>query len=238
MIIPQTIKKLNKKLIKYSDELEVCVKKNKSRKLFLKLKKQQIDTDREISRLIVGILDDSNENFRRVADKNYKLLYNNNFKFKTTQKGMSLFGTHASLLDGYIHDNGFAYCQTKKTNFPLFSLFADFEYPSRFEGFIDCLGNILLEVKQTKYGCEKRVPMAFDSRIFNNGKIILDTTDLDPDFFSEGKHIISNIIGSPFAHKEDELLLFLENKRILINMINDFRNENNLYVITNHHELY
>jgi len=90
---------------------------------------------------------------------------------------MSITGSHATVLKGRIHENGHIYCQTEKTNFPIFNIFSEFTFPSAFKGKVDCLGNVHLMKSETGMALIKSLPKQLEGLITEDGNITIETAE-------------------------------------------------------------
>lgn len=235
MKTPKKIKKLERKLISTAKKVDKYEQNlNFSRKFFYEHKKMQLDLNFEINRLLVPILEEQNPEFNKIARENYLLLINDNFQFKTAKTGRSLFGSLAAHYYGRLRENGHIYCQAKRTNIPL--PFSKYEYPKRFVGTIDCIGNVRIKLVSSGHALVKRVPKSFESFITKNGKIEIFSTEREHDLISQGVHIAAEIIGNPFVDKPKEYEQFFENRKKLVILLDEFRIANGIEIMRRNDE--
>ena len=145
--------------------------------------------------------------------------------FKTYQEEMSYAGSYAKTLHGKLNNNGHIYCNAITTNNWLLSPFAKYYFPSEFMGTIDCIGNV--RVKATKIGAAfiNRLPSELSARITSNGTIKLTTIKTEGDFFTQGKILISKIIGQYTFKDSEQANCFYENKKLLLSIIEEYRRQ-------------
>jgi len=222
-ISDKAVAKRDRKLQKISNKITRYQNARKPNFLILKLKQEHLNLNNELNRLITLRLERENDEFKEIAKRNCNLLRNSNLVFKTSRQGMSLTGSYVNLMKGRLHNNGHIYCHTEKTNISLLNPFADYYFPSKFEGKIDCLGNVELHKTATRSALFNRVPIKLEGEITENGTIKVSTTEREHDFISGGKHIISRIVSSyTFANPNDENEFF-ENRNLLVDMINEYK---------------
>lgn len=220
------IEKLEKKYSKLCTKLGGLDEFGESRSIFVRYKQEEIALKNTINKLLAPVLEESNDEFKRIANENYALLKNLNFQLKTRTIAGSIFGYYSSELQGNINANGVVYCRTKKSNFPIINLFASFEFSSKYKGEIDCLGNIILRTVSVGGALIKNLPSSFTGDVQNNGKdILVETNVRDNDFTLGGKMIISEIVGNPFGKQIDKKKQFFANKKRLEQIIDEYRND-------------
>ncbi len=218
------IEKLEKRYNKICIKLSCLSEFGASRKTYIKYKQKEIELKNIINQLLTPILEENNPEFKRIANQNHELLKSLNFKLKTRTTGASLLGYFTSEMKGSINHNGVVYFKTKKTNFPIIRLTSSFEFPSKFKGEIDCLGNIKLQATLVDAAFLKTIPSTFIGTIEKNGReIIVETTDRDYDLTFSGKLIVSEIVGNLFEKQNNNKGLFFSNKRKLESILEEYR---------------
>jgi hypothetical protein len=221
-----TIEKLEKKYRKVCEKLNGLNEFGDSRINFIRYKKKEIELKNSINQLLIPVLEESNSEFKRIANENYKLLKNLNFQLKTRTIAGSIFGSYSPELQGNINQNGVIYCKTIKSNFPIMNPFVSFEFTSKYKGEISCLGNITLRTVKVDGALLKTIPSTFTGTIQKNGKnILVETNVCDNNFSLGGKTIIAEIVGNPFGKQIDKKELFFSNKKKLEEILNNYRNE-------------
>jgi hypothetical protein len=225
LIRDKEIIKKEKKIREIEAKIVNYRKSRVSRSIIVKweLKYQELNNylnNRLNERLILE--DDSYKDFSK---KNIKLLRNNKIIFKTSRNGVSITGTHATVLKGKIHKNGHIYCQTEKTNFPIFTMFSQFSFPSAFKGRIDCLGNVRLMKSETGMALIKNLPKKLEGLITEDGIITIKTTEREGDIFSNGSYMISRIVSTYAFEDEQTEQEFFSNRNDLLGMIKDYKNK-------------
>lgn len=218
------IEKLEKQYINVCEKLSCLNEFGATRKTYVKYKQKEIKLRNNIYQLLTPILEENNLEFKQIASQNYEILKNLSFKLKTRTVGASLLGYYTYEMQGSINPNGVIYCRTRKTNFPIFRLFASYEFPSMFKGKIDCLGNIKLQAVSVDNAFLKTIPNTFTGTVEKNGRdIIIETNDRDYDFTLSGKLIVSEIVGNPFGKQNSIKDLFFSNKRKLESILEENR---------------
>jgi len=222
MKFEKQIKRLERKFSKSYSKLKRYEGKGYYRDLYLKQVKKCNELKSEIYNLIAPILEENNEAFKIIAQKNYELLENSRLNCKTHKTGWSAYGSFTTQLRGKIENNGLFYCKTRTTNLP-FRPLMNFEYPSKFEGYIDCLGTVRLITVETEKAAFKTLPNKFSGTIDNKGRVVMSTEERETDILSGGRMIISEIIGNPFGNSQEKKEQFLTNKKELILLIEAYR---------------
>jgi hypothetical protein len=214
-------KNLERKYSKTCAKLSRYSRNGPGRSNYLKYKKRKTDLTYQIYRLLIPIIENENEAFKKTANENYNLLKNEKINFKTHKQGLSLLGYISTKLNGRIRNNGLIYCKTEKTDLPFFRFFAPSKVPHKLEGRIDCIGNISLVTKSTQIDLVKTLPLNFHGYIDSNGRIKITANKFETDI--SGKSIISQLVGNPFLNQPEKQHQFFKNRQKLIEMLENFR---------------
>jgi len=181
------------------------------------------ELNNETNRLCAIKLESVSNDFSKIAKHNYELLQIQKIIFKPYKEEMSYAGSYANILHGKLNKNGHIYCNTKATNNWLFNPLAQYFFPSEFKGQIDCLGNVRLKTSRVGAAIFDRLPSELEGSINSDGEMILKTTKTEGDFITQGKVLISKIIGSYTFKSLENSNEFFMNSQSLLEMINQYR---------------
>lgn len=219
-------KRLNKKLARVSKKVNKYFDSKEYRRLYLKYAEEEAEIKTKIYNILIPHLLISDPAFSKIAEENVALLLRDNIVAETRRINYSFSGYHASVLEGTLRRNGLFYCNTLKTNFPIFTFFAQYQFPKKFIGTINCLGFIHLEAIETDYSLFKTLPKKFIVNITSRGRITIETIENEYDVLSNGKMIISQIVGKLFSQDSDKIEQFYFNRSRLIEILELYRQNN------------
>lgn len=186
-------------------------------KMLDQIKKLKFDQETEI----MNYLEKKDDLFNKTLNANFDLLENDNIIFAVSKEGGNPFTFYETELQGNIHQNGYLYFETKKTN-NFFNPFSSLLYPTKYSGIINYFGetNVIASEKNIKmFG--SRVPQKFKGSIDSNGNINFKT--IKSYFEFDGHFFVRKIIADPFSGDESKRITFIENRIALKNLITDFR---------------
>ncbi|MDA9072202.1 hypothetical protein N9J85_00770 [bacterium] len=203
MIAVKKIIRLERKIVKLELKINRLKKREASPTTLNTYRSKISELNNEINRLCCINLEISNSNFAKIAKESYNYLAIDHLAFKTYQEEMSYSGSYAKTLHGKLNSNGHIYCNAITTNNWLFSPFAKYFFPSEFTGTINCIGNVRVKATKIEPAFINRLPSELSARITSKGTIKLTTTKTEGDFFTQGKILISKIIGQ-YTFKDSE----------------------------------
>jgi hypothetical protein len=187
------------------------------RKIQRKINKLSYDQETNI----MNYLEQTDKAFIALLNQNFDLLQNNHVVFNVSIENNNFLYSYETELEGSIHDNGYIYYLTKKTN-NFLKPFASLQYPQVYSGVINYLGESVVTVVEKKF-CAffARVPEKFIGSIDENGNVNFSpvTSFLDID----GHGYVEQIIGDPFSGNETKRNQFISNKTSLHKIISDFK---------------
>lgn len=184
-----------------------------------KLKK--LEYNQETS--IMNYLEESNRSYELIAQENFDLLINDNIEFVVMSEQNAMFASHAVEMKGSVHNNGFFYGYTSETDAFMFKITKHF-YPLSYTGIINYMGESELQISKKKYTfIGSKVPKKYRGSIDYYGNLTMDT--IDTFFELDGSIFVTSIIADLFSGNVEKRDKFLNNKNLLQNEINDFRNE-------------
>ncbi|MCT4637777.1 MAG: hypothetical protein N4A72_08715 [Bacteroidales bacterium] len=216
----ETLVALERKYYKQSVKANKLKNNKLSKKKYVAAFNKAADTKQQINKILLPLFMVHNQEFKDIADKNYKIVDNKNLKLKTRKTGRPLIGYRADVLSGSINKNGLIYCNIKEVATGLREPYSNYIFPSHFTGYINCLGYVYFQVSRTDYSMFKTLPKTFSCKVYDNGKADMHTEDRDYEFLSE--EVVTEIIGTIFS-SISEKDSFFENKAKLIEIINDYR---------------
>lgn len=217
MIDFSNIRYREKKIRSLLSELGQVEKRRQKKKLEINLFKIQAFQDREVRMF----LEQNNKNYQSLAFENFNLLKGDNIEFKVTGESGNPFSSYSIELSGSIHENGYLYYTTSKTNF-LYSIIQACTYPKNYRGIINYLGESkasIVERGHLIFG--GRVPQSFRGFIDSNGNIGFNT--VESYWESGGHYFINTIISDPFKGDNNKRTRFNLNRSELKNMVKIFR---------------
>jgi hypothetical protein len=208
-------KELEIKLLKYS--IASLSDYNKPKRITRKIKELSLDQDTAV----MNYMESNDKKYFELAEQNFELLENDNIEFLSKSESWGIVRSFEKRFKGSVHDNGFFYANTVKTNFIIFN-FQRHLYPKQFNGFMNYLGEG--EVNVTKTGFRffgSRVPQNYIGSIDRNGNLEFHTAETywEPD----GITYVTSIIADLFSGNHEKRRMFLQNKDSLYSMISDFR---------------
>ena len=205
------------KLPELAGLLEGCTTDRDRKKRTRELK--QLEYDQETA--VMEYLEANDAVYRKALNDNFDLLVNEDIDFVVTRESGDPFSSYAKELSGDIHDNGFLYFTTRRTNFVISSIQSGF-YPLSYSGLINYLGesSVLVEKKGYKF-LGSRVPQKYKGSIDNLGNVHLKT--VESYWESGGSYYVNNVMADPFSGDEAKRRLFLENRTELKRKISEFR---------------
>lgn len=216
-------------LLKKREELAIIEKRRWRKRKISRLKKEIKTLNRLQFDAAFEIVSHQNPRLKELAKANYELFQNSQIQFKVTKSDTTYFSSYTKELKGSIHNNGFIYCKSTKTSWELLDKFQHYlayvnfgVYPRQFNGGINYLGEIHLEV--TKYGYTyfgSRVPRAFSGEIDKLGNVIISL--IENDWEPNGDHYFSRLIADPFKGNETKRQQFIRNKDVIINEVSRCR---------------
>lgn len=186
-----------------------------------KLKFQKLNN--YLNKCIIQRLIAEDESIKKIAKQNVELLKCSKLVFKTSRNGISFTGSHVTLLEGSIHENGHIYCEAKKTNLSIFNPFSQFSFPSAFNGCMDCLGNITLTKSETGTAFINTLPTKLEGEISDDGMVLIKTTERESELLGSRNYFISRIVSSYVFDSEIIRNEFFRNKEKLINLVVEYR---------------
>ncbi len=168
-------------------------------------------------------LSETDEEYKNTIQKNYELLKTKNIVFTVYHEEFSFFGNHTKTLEGDIHQNGYSYSKSGKTNLKNFD-FDKTEYIEEMKGKIDYWGKLNLKTTKTKFAMFKNLPKKFIGEIGSEGAIEIRNVENDLKIISPSVNI-GKLIANHFGNDENKNQEFNSNKLYLKNRIEDFRKE-------------
>jgi|GEM_PF-6677326 len=223
MIKEKNIKKLERRLKKVEKQLDKLQGKEASPNYLNNYRLKISDLNNEINRLCCINLEISNPDFKRIANENYRCVQSHDIVLKTYKEEMSYMGSYANTLNGKLKNNGHIYCNTQTTNNWIFNPFARYLFPAEFTGTMDSLGNIRLKASKIDAAFINRLPSEFIGEIDSKGKMKLKTSKTEGDFITQGKILVSKIVGEYLFESDAKANQFYSNKQELLNRIKDYR---------------
>ncbi len=174
-------------------------------------------------RLLKNKLIETDQEFNEKHQENLNLLKGEELIFNVTGKGRDQFSSHALQLEGRIFPNGFLYVDTGETNTNLGGMSSGV-YPEEFEGVIDSLGRIKLQMTKSGFAIlGGRVPKKFKATVSESGHVKLIM--IDSEFEFTGNYFINNLMCDPFNKDSVKRHKFISNKKKLTQKIRVLRNE-------------
>jgi hypothetical protein len=196
--------------------LDVTASTRKKKQIQDKLKKLSFDQDTDVMNYLL----ENDKNYFALTEQNIDLLINDNIEVNVTKEDWKLNSTHATALEGKIHDNGIFYGRATERNFPFLNFAGNF--PKEYKGTINYIGEAMLRI--SKRGWQiigGRVPKQFIGSIDKEGRMRIVTANSYWEF--EGNACVGTIMADLFSGNTDKKHRFIENKDELYNMIADFR---------------
>jgi hypothetical protein len=192
---------------------------NKSEQKKLRKQLQQLNYDQDTA--VMNYLETNDNSYNALTQENFDLLINGHIEFVVTRENWGFFRSHATKLNGDVHENGFFYAQTTKTDLALFSFQKGF-YPLGYRGLVNYFGEADLIITKRAYKFfGSRVPQKYIGSIDPEGNIQMKTTETY--WETEGSIYVNKIIGDFFSGNSAKRQTFLKNKEKLKTKILEFR---------------
>ena len=151
--------------------------------------------------------------FKQKHFENMRLLMGEDLIFKVVNTGFDQFSSFALQLRGGLLPSGLLLVNTLETNTSIGG-FAKGVYPIEFEGIINSLGKINLQMSESKLAIiGGRVPSKYKGTISESGYVKL--TMLDSTFEFTGSNYFSQLVCDPFKKDANKRREFFENKKVL-----------------------
>jgi len=214
------IKRLERKYRRFIKKRDKYDPNGRFRKVFIKYTKKAEVFENEIYKIIMPILKLENIEFIEISKENMTLFRKGQFKFKVRASGATPASSYATALKGVIRKNGLAYCKTTSSNISVSGI-TDMMFPSKYVGSIDCIGNVILRAGGVGFALIRTLPQNYVATISQNGTLNLEV-DKNNNVYSGQSTILSEIIGNPFASREDAERFF-ENRKKLMKIMDDYR---------------
>jgi hypothetical protein len=148
--------------------------------------------------------------YNSLTKENFDLMINDHIEFVVTSEDWGIFKSHATELNGEVHNNGFFYAQTTKTDFALFN-FQKSSYPLGYQCIVNYLGEVDLTISNRGYVFfGGRVPQKYIGSIDSKGNIQMKTTETY--WEHDGSIYVNKIIGDFFSGNSEKRKKFLDNK--------------------------
>jgi hypothetical protein len=166
-------------------------------------------------------LEENDKEYQALTNKSFDLMSNNKVEFKVWEEENGIFSSHATKMKGSIHDNGFVYTDTTKTNTVVLGIEKGL-YPLEYKGVINYLGEVELNISKT--GLELiggRMPENFKGTIDNDGNITIQTDQSE--WQVTGYFYINKMIGDIFLGNHEKRDEFLENVNLIKTKIKEQR---------------
>lgn len=129
----------------------------------------------QINRSIL-FLEKENQEFIDLYNQNFDLLKCDGFQLVVTQEEGNPFSSYSKELVGDIYPNGYLYLTSVKTNF-LFSSFQSGFYPKQYGGIINGLGKMQARATKLGFILlGGRLPQKYEGKIDCDGNILVNTT--------------------------------------------------------------
>lgn len=212
------LEKKHNKLLNKADK----IKNNRyRRKEYLSLLKSASETKQSVYKLLVPIFTEHNKEFREIATKNLELTGNRTLNLSAKRIIGNYKSYSSEAFNGIVDKKGYVTCtplQIPPSNDPL-----DFSYrcPKLYKGYINCLGNIHLEIKKRDNLFFQRFPEKYECKIDDKGEITLEVTKSIKPY--PDKEIPQGYIFGAIFRNISEKNSFFENRAKLIDIINDYR---------------
>ncbi len=213
----ENIKIKEEQIQKLTIELNKISNGRKRIKMLDQIRNLKFDQETEI----MNYLEKNDALFNKILNANFGLLENNNIIFAVSKEGGNPFTYYETELEGNIHQNGYLYFETKKTN-NFFNPFSSLLYPTKYSGIINYLGQtkVIASEKNIKlFG--SRVPQKFKGSIDSNGNINFET--IKSYFELDGHVFVRKIIADPFSGNESKRIKFIENRIELKKMTANYK---------------
>jgi hypothetical protein len=166
-------------------------------------------------------LEENDKEYQALTNKSFDLMSNNKVEFKVWEEDGGMFTSHATKMSGSIHDNGFVYTDTTKTNFDPTS-FENGMFPLEYRGVINYLGETELNISKTGYELiGGRMPQNFKGTIDENGNLRIITDQIE--WQITGHFYIAKMIGDIFIGEHEKRDEFLENVNLIKTKIKEQR---------------
>jgi hypothetical protein len=186
-----------------------------------KLKEHLKRLNYQQNKSILKYLEANDITYNSLTKENFELMINDHIEFVVTSEDWGIFKSHATELNGDVHDNGFFYAQTTKTDFALFN-FQKRSYPLGYQGIVNYFGEVDLIISKRGYVfAGGRVPQKYLGSIDSKGNIQMKTTETY--WEHDGSMYVNKIIGDFFSGNSEKRKKFLDNKNKLETKISIFR---------------
>jgi len=219
MISLDTLKRNEEDVIK----LRASIESNNGKQVIEKLRNQLRVCNYNQETAVMNYLEAQDQLYNSLAQENFDLLVNDHIEFVVTKEDWGLFKSHATKLNGSVHDNGFFYAQTTKTDLAIFNFQKGF-YPLGYEGLVNYFGETDLII--TKKGWRffgSKVPQKYIGSIDSKGNILMKTTETY--WETDGTIYVNRIIGDYFSGNGVKRSRFLDNMEKLKSKIVEFRSD-------------
>lgn len=162
----------------------------------------------------------NDKNFSNLVIENKKLLFKNEFKIKTFQKG-ALEGYSEKQFKGKITSNGFLYLFTVDLELNSMYSFQDNNMSSFFKGTFDEFGNYKAKsVESEVHLLIPRIPETFKARGFEDGTFTMITDQKEWDL--TGQEYVKKMVGDPFNSVNYDRNIFLKNRMLIDENVSNF----------------
>lgn len=162
----------------------------------------------------------NDKNFSNLVIENKKLLFKNEFKIKTFQKG-AVDGYTEKEFKGKITANGYLYLFTvdlaSNSNYSL----QDNNMSSFFKGSFNELGNYNAKSVESEFHMLiPRIPETFKARGFEDGTFTMITDQKEWDLI--GQEYVKKMVGDPFNSVNYDRNIFLKNRMLIDENVSNF----------------
>ncbi len=161
-----------------------------------------------------------NEQFRKLAEENLKLLEREEIKYKTKSARYSPVGTYSAVFEGKIHPDGYSHLQLTRANVGVYPM-AKYDYVSKYIGHVDYFGNIHLKPVKIASALMYTRPRLYRGYVNDKGTIVLNVVKRDLEMLS-GHVVIAGMIGLHFTD-EGKREKFFNNRKKLIEIYQQAR---------------
>ncbi len=162
-------------------------------------------------------LEETNEEFRSLAQKNLSLLAKDKVVYETKSHTYSPVGTYSAFFTGKIQPDGYAHLELKATNIGVYPL-AKYDYVGKYLGHIDYFGNIELKPVKIESALMFTRPRSYEGYVNDKGVVVLNVVKRELEMLS-GRVVISGMLGLHFSD-EARREKFFNNRRRLLEIYN------------------
>jgi len=219
------IHSLNSDLLKIESRINFL---SESKKLFRSIKIKNLTNDKKrIRKRLFTLIDEfllkNDPVFKNIAEETINLFKKDNISFKVTKHDRHEMASMTYKYEGKVSKNGYSYIYESGTNLAILPL-DGFACPIKLKGKINHWGKIEIDVteKELKFNA---LPENFKGSISDKGVIQLEIDKRSNDLFLSGKLVVGEIMAFHFSRSSTKLKRLLNNKRKMLIMIREFRND-------------